>query len=612
MNLIPEEVIDRVRSSVNILDVVSQSVQLHKSGKNWFGLCPFHAEKTPSFSVNEEKQIFNCFSCHRGGNVFKFLMDLEGLTFPEAVIKTAEIAGITLPTEIESATQVPKNQSKVGKLRDLYSKAAELYHHILINTKLGEQAFDYLQKRGLTLDLINEFEIGFAPEKSLLEAVLKGNDTDENNYQLLRKSGLFVEWQDGSLHERFSDRIVFPIRDANGQIVAFSGRVLSVKPDVPKYLNSPETEIFNKRTILFNFDKAKAEIRLKKHVILFEGFMDVLAAYRAGIKNGVASMGTSLTNEQIYQLQRITSEIYICYDGDEPGQHATKRALELFESLGKFTMGVITLPDKLDPDEFIGKYGAQELVQVLQKQRESPLDFYMRFYEQGKNLTNENAQLTYVSEILNELVSVSDPIERDIYLNRLSQRFGIDKLNLEAQLKTEQHKQAPLVKQTSQAHQVVQQITTRTTKYDKIEWAERLLLYRFLHDQAARLKIKNHLHFTFIHEKYQAIYLLAQGYFEQHTDFESASFLDFLPDDELRSVVVSLEMSEFVADSTEQEVNDCLGVVMQEAPLEQQIKDIKEQFNQATSIGNQELASSLAVNLINLLQQQQFGEQAIK
>ena len=619
---IPPELIDQVRSEVNILDVVSQKVQLHKSGKNWFGFCPFHPETTPSFSVNEQKQIFNCFSCHRGGNVFKFVMETEGLTFPEAFQKVAEMSGISLdPKYMQLESLNTAESSENGKIISLYAQATQLYHHILVNTELGEEALNYLHDRGLNDDMINEFNLGFAPTTDILKNFVKEKQID---YQVLRKSGLFVERPLNAddpvdnLNDRFKDRVMFPIHDANGHPIAFSGRALHTEDKtVPKYLNSPETPIFNKRRVLFNLDKAKATIRQTKSVILFEGFMDVLAAYRAGVKNGVASMGTSLTDEQIGILAHQARKLSICYDGDDPGQNATKRALEIIRPSERFDLEVINLPDKLDPDEVVKKYGEEKFREIVQNQHETPLSFFMHFYARNRNLENENDQLAYISDILKELVTVKDPIERDLYLNRLASKFGVEYRNLESQLQSLMAEQQAREKTNLRANaQTPEQefvnyqktITTVTEsfekpKYSRVERAERLLLYRMLHERDVWFKVRELEDFNFIHQSYQTLYLLAEEYFNHDEEFDDAKFLEMISDDQLHSLATELLMEEYQGMATDQEIEDCISLIMNEYPLDEKIKRLDEKIKKAKRMNDSDNLMSLIMEKTNLLRQ---------
>ncbi|MEY8584472.1 DNA primase [Ligilactobacillus animalis] len=615
---IPTDVIDQIRSDVNILDIVGQYVQLHRSGSNWFGLCPFHTEKTGSFSVNEPKQFFHCFSCGRGGNVFKFLMEIEDLTFPEAVYRTAELAGIELDSKYlpQNVAGTEDTQSETGRLKQLYAQAGQLYHHILVNTKLGQPALDYLHERGLSDELIAEFQLGYAPQAEILQAFFHEKKLDD--YQTLRKSGLFSEREGENLAERFNDRIMFPIRNQTGQIIAFSGRLLTPDKKLPKYLNSPEGILFNKRKVLFNFDKAKKTIRHESKVYLFEGFMDVLAAWRAGIKNGVASMGTSLTSEQIYLLEQTASKLYICYDGDLPGRKATKRALELIAPLSKFELGTILLPEKLDPDEYVRKYGPENFKDFVTSHERTELEFYLEYFRAGRNLETESDQLAYITDVLEKVAQVKDPLARDLTINRLAKEFELDKNNLTSQLQAlMQQVQSEQLKQDQanslkRSDKVVYSTQQRQEKkrYTPAEQAERLLLYRLLHEHDVFLRIKGLADFSFIHEDYETIFLLADGYFDRYSEYESASFLDFLKDEHLRQIIISLELGDY-GESNEQEISDCLAFIMQHSPLEEQIKAVENQLEQAKRLGDAKAIMEQTTKLIELLKKKQTEKSII-
>lgn len=615
---IPTDVIDQIRSDVNILDIVGQYVQLHRSGSNWFGLCPFHTEKTGSFSVNEPKQFFHCFSCGRGGNVFKFLMEIEDLTFPEAVYRTAELAGIELDSKYlpQNVAGAEDTQSETGRLKQLYAQAGQLYHHILVNTKLGQPALDYLHERGLSDELIAEFQLGYAPQAEILQAFFHEKKLDD--YQTLRKSGLFSEREGENLAERFNDRIMFPIRNQTGQIIAFSGRLLTPDKKLPKYLNSPEGILFNKRKVLFNFDKAKKTIRHESKVYLFEGFMDVLAAWRAGIKNGVASMGTSLTSEQIYLLEQTASKLYICYDGDFPGRKATKRALELIAPLSKFELGTILLPEKLDPDEYVRKYGPENFKDFVTSHERTELEFYLEYFRAGRNLETESDQLAYITDVLEKVAQVKDPLARDLTINRLAKEFELDKNNLTSQLQAlMQQVQSEQLKQDQanslkRSDKVVYSTQQRQEKkrYTPAEQAERLLLYRLLHEHDVFLRIKGLADFSFIHEDYETIFLLADGYFDRYSEYESASFLDFLKDEHLRQIIISLELGDY-GESNEQEISDCLAFIMQHSPLEEQIKAVENQLEQAKRLGDAKAIMEQTTKLIELLKKKQTEKSII-
>lgn len=614
---IPENVIEQVRTSVNITDIISQYVGLKKSGSNFMGLCPFHEEKTPSFSVSEEKQIFHCFSCGRGGNVFKFLIELDGLSFPESVNKVAEFAGMEIDSKYsESQSARTQESTENRQLKQIHDDGAKLYQHILMNTEMGQKALDYLHNRGMTDEIIETFQIGFAPGKSVLQDFFKEKKVD---YQLLRQSGLFIENQAGDLRERFIDRVMFPIRNQNAQVVAFSGRLLEKNKELPKYLNSPETSIFNKREILFNYDLAKKEIRTEGNVILFEGFMDVLAAYRSGVKNGVASMGTSLTNEQIYLLERSTSQLNICYDGDEPGQNATNRALDLLANQTKMKVGVLAIPSGMDPDEFVTKNGKEAFLELAHSARETVISFKMNFLKRNKNLKNESEQIDYIDQVLQVLTTIKTPFEQDIYINQLADEFKIDKGILRQQLIDLVAVQPKVVQQGNQVPRVRTDeppVENRSEvmsdeKIDRVERAERLLLYRILHDHTAWYKIRSIDDFSFVHDSYQLIYTLAEGYLELHEQYEIASFLDYLPEESSKRFLMQIELMTVSDESSEDEFDDCVSVIMNDSPMEQSINQVRSDLVEANRLGNTELTNELSVKLIALYQKQQVPRTSI-
>ena len=447
---IPQE----VRHRTNIVDIIGQYVQLKKSGKNYMGLCPFHEERSPSFSVAEDKQIFHCFGCGKGGTVFNFLQEIEGISFPESVKRVADLEHLSVDfdwSEPREVADTPENQQRRSLLQ-LHSKAAELYHHILVNTKIGEPALNYLLERGLTQELIETFQIGFAPQKrDFLSQVFKNEQLDET---LFEPSGLFVQRDNGTFLDRFYQRIMFPINDPQGNIIAFSGRLLKTADfpgdEMPKYLNSPETTLFNKRETLFNFDKARKEIRKENTVLLFEGFMDVIAAWQSGVKSGVASMGTSLTNEQIRRLERVAKEVVICYDGDNAGVQATNRAIQLLQENSHFDLSIVSIPEKLDPDEYVRKYGAEAFQNLANHGRETVFSFKMNYHRLTRNMNNEKEQLDYVNELLRELTNVQSPLERDRYLNQIAQEFQLSVHSLEEQFNQLKQEQRSVQRQERQ------------------------------------------------------------------------------------------------------------------------------------------------------------------
>ncbi|GAY73072.1 DNA primase [Lentilactobacillus kosonis] len=612
MAMIPEEVIEQVRSQVNIVDVVSQYVQLTQSGKNLFGLCPFHEERTPSFSVSEDKQIFHCFSCGRGGNVFKFLMELENLTFPEAVRKVADLQNIHLDEKYASdGNQQSKRENSVAfQLMDIHEQAVTLYHHILVNTELGQPALEYLKHRGLTDETIEKYHLGFAPGQRLLKPFFDEKKTD---FQLLRKSGLFSENDNGDLYDRFVDRVMFPIRNDNGKTVAFSGRLLSKQPDLPKYLNSPETEIFNKRKVLFNLDSARLSIRKNEPAILLEGFMDVISADQAGIHSGIASMGTSLTDEQVYDISRITNEVVVSYDGDTPGQKAIKRAIDSFANNSKIAVKIVTVPDNLDPDEFIRQRGTDQFMELV-KHAASPIDFELNYLKKQYNLESEVDSGNYISEALTVIAKEASPITRDLYLNKVASEFNVSKELLSSRLET-----LTATNQRQQSHDdnnyqpniavaPMNRSEQVSRKWNLIQFAEARLLNRMLHDHDIWLKVQGIENFAFVDEEFQMLYLLSEGYFTKFDEYNVATMSSFITENALQSLLVEIDSLDLAGDSTDSEIDDYVNLIINRAPVIDKIANKRQELQEAVTIGDVQRQRQLTIEIVQLEQKKQAGK----
>ena len=616
---IPQEVIEEVRHRTNIVDIIGQYVQLKKSGKNYMGLCPFHEERSPSFSVAEDKQIFHCFGCGKGGTVFNFLQEIEGISFPESVKRVADLEHLSVDfdwSEPREVADTPENQQRRSLLQ-LHSKAAELYHHILVNTKIGEPALNYLLERGLTQELIETFQIGFAPQKrDFLNQVFKNEQLDET---LFEPSGLFVQRDNGTFLDRFYQRIMFPINDPQGNVIAFSGRLLKTADfpgdEMPKYLNSPETTLFNKRETLFNFDKARKEIRKENTVLLFEGFMDVIAAWQSGVKSGVASMGTSLTNEQIRRLERVAKEVVICYDGDNAGVQATNRAIQLLQENSHFDLSIVSIPEKLDPDEYVRKYGAEAFQNLANHGRETVFSFKMNYHRLTRNMNNEKEQLDYVNELLRELTNVQSPLERDRYLNQIAQEFQLSVHSLEEQFNQLKQEQRSVQRQERQQFYQDEMMpppmeepvfeenhVQNKLPLTQVQKAERSLLFRLMNEQGVRQTVQQLPDFSFAHDEYQELYFLLESYAILHQSFDIADFINFLQDNQTKQLAIEIAYQNLSEESSEREVADLLHVIALSS-IAEAIEQKKIQQQEAKRVGNQQLEAELTMEIIQLARQ---------
>lgn len=617
MAKIPQQLVEEVRERVNIVDVVSPYVQLKKQGRNLFGKCPFHEERTPSFSVNEEKQIFHCFSCGRGGNAFSFLMEVENMSFPQAVLKLAPQAGVDIDDSYLDNQANVQVDSETKALRDLYAEATKLYHHLLVNTDSGEQALTYLTARGLDESTIDAFMLGYAPEGNILYEYFQ---TQKVDYQLLRKSELFVEWSDGSLHDRFTNRVLFTIRDSSGHPIAFSGRKLTNDDDIPKYVNSPESPLFNKSAELFNLDLAKDTIKKQKTVILFEGFMDVIAAFQSGIVNGVASMGTSLTIEQVQQLSRLADKISISYDSDMAGQKATKRALDLIAQHSRLSAQVIHIPDNQDPDEYLRANDADAFKQVLTHNIEDPVTFNLRYLQIDRNLNNQTEFFAYISDALAVIATVEEPVIRERFLRQVANEFDLSYEALQDQIRPlllqrqarqpsnqQRDQQQKEVTSSSQVYNNTSNVTVKRN-VSRIEKAEQILFAWMLHDNDVWLQVTNYVGFSFQDVSYETLFMIAMAYREEHQQEpinDMAAFMDYVQKPELTRILASLAEVDPQLFTDREQVLAYINVINNEAPLEEKIRQLSRNIKEANQLQDQARVAQLSVAYLAALKEKQ-------
>lgn len=609
---IPEETVNRVLEQVDIVDIISQYVQLNKQGKNYFGYCPFHEERTPSFSVEEEKQFFHCFSCKRGGTVFNFIMEIEGITYPEAIIKVAELAGIPIDDQIRGQVSEQKEKTTADYLIDIHEHASAYYHQVLMLTEAGKPALQYLKGRGLSDETIETFQLGFSPgqREALYDYLSNVTDYDDD---LLKQSGLFNE-KEGKLLDRFANRVIFPIRSNKGKTIAFSGRDFrqqSTADDfkVAKYLNSPETEIFNKRNVLFNLDLARPNIRQQNEVVLFEGYMDVISAYQAGLTHGIASMGTSLTQAQIKQLDRLTDQIVIAYDGDHAGSDASKRAIDLLSKEEGFSLEIVQFPKDSDPDEFIQSKGAEAFLELMTHSRYKPLGFFMRYYRQGINLQNESEQTDYIEKVLQEMVHVPSAIEREYYFKALAEEFNFSLEALKEQFQTyltdymqQAAKPTPAKPRIDERQSLQISYTTQTTDSQAHNQAERIILHRLMQFPREVIAILNQyedFHFTDVDE--QSLYVLYVNYYETHAEPSVQEFMALLDNKNLQEKTSELLALTLPEDFNTEEIRDCVASI-ERKQLSNQLEESKLKMKSASQNGDTKLQNELLLDIVAISQ----------
>ena len=411
---ITNELINEIRNKIDIVEVVSNYVPLNQRGKNYFGVCPFHDDHSPSMSVSQEKQIYTCFSCGATGNVFTFVSEYEHINFYDAVKLLGNKIGYNLGNE-----EVSKN--KQDSSLEIYDLACEFYQNNL-NTALGKNAYEYLEKRKIDKETIKKFKIGLSISKTSLTDYLI-------NKKISLKDLITLGISNENGTDLFVNRIMFPLYDLKGNVVAFSGRIYNTK-DSSKYINSKETKIFKKGNLLYNYHQAKDILKKSEKIIVMEGFMDVIRASTIGINNCVATMGTAFTKQHANLLRKMTDNIILCFDGDSAGEDATISAIEVLKELG-INPKVVRLEENLDPDEYILKYGEKSFKAKLDNP-ESSIEFLMRLHKSTKNLNDINDISKYIDESLKELINTDDTILIELTLKKMSTEFNIDYNTLKA------------------------------------------------------------------------------------------------------------------------------------------------------------------------------------
>ncbi len=420
----PEELIQEIRERNDIVGVISEYVTLTRKGHNYFGVCPFHNEKTPSFPVNAQEQYYHCFGCGAGGNVYTFLMQIDNMNFVEAVKALADRAHIDLP-EAELSPQEKKRLLRRNRLLEITTEAARYFYYQLTRTEHGKHALGYLDSRKVTEEFRRRFGLGYAPiSRDGLYRYLqgKGYGIDE-----IRGAGL-INGDGEKVYDRFFNRLMFPIFDAQGRAIAFGGRVMG--SGEPKYLNSPETEIFNKRKNLYGMQIAKKSRRGK--ILVVEGYMDVLSLHQAGFDNAVASLGTALTREQALLMKKYVSDVVLIYDSDQAGTKAAQRAIPILEDAGLYVK-VLRIPGYKDPDEFIKNKSREEFETLIQEALD-PIDFEMLVLNSRTGADTVEGKVKTLKALAQKLSEISNPLERELHIRDVAQKMQVDEQSLKREV----------------------------------------------------------------------------------------------------------------------------------------------------------------------------------
>ncbi|SFL66640.1 DNA primase [Salibacterium qingdaonense] len=599
--LIPEETITEVQQSLDIVDVVSEHLQLKKQGKHYIGLCPFHGEKTPSFSVSPDKQLYHCFGCGAGGNAITFVMEMEGLSFAETVKTLADKNGIAVP-DAAYASSGPGETGESISRSEGHELAARFYHHVLMNTEQGKQAYDYLEARGITAELMERFQLGFSPDQpEVLKGLLdkRGFDLEQMEEQGL----LYRQESSGELRDRFRNRIMFPIRDLRGRTVGFGGRTLGGAE--PKYLNSPDSALFHKNELLYGFDVARKAVRRENTAVLFEGYSDVIAANKAGVDNGLASLGTSLTDRQAQIIRRNTERIIICYDGDNAGQEAAWRAGEVLEKQG-LNVEAAMLPAQTDPDDYIQMHGMDRFQKEIIETALPFMSFKIQALKKDKNLQDEGDKLRYIEEVLKEMTALSRAVERDFYLRQLADEFS---LSLDA-LKQEQYRiyKDKGVKRHPAPTEEDQEKEEKRRGFDHYSGArlhpahhnaERYLLAHMMRDRDACMEVQEKLGGDFNLDHHAALAAHLYAYYGEGHQAETGSFINHLSDPELIKEASEIAMLDITEHMSENELADYVDKI-KNYPKWVEIEQIHQKLKEAERNQDVELAAKLGNEMINM------------
>ena len=609
MNYIDNEIINQIRQNIDITEVINEYVPLTKKGLNYVASCPFHEDRNPSFSVSKSKQIFKCFSCGRGGNVFTFLQEIEGIDFVEAVKIAAKFTDIQLNDDLYSDS----NKSHPHQdLLDIHQKIADFYHYYLVNTVNGQEAYKYLLDRGFDKDVIETFQVGLSPDNvDLLLQYLKQFDFSD---QSLRESGIFLVDEDRQeiYADRFKQRIVFPLANTKGEVVAFSGRKYqsSTKSDA-KYLNSPETPIFNKSNIIYNFHRAKANIRQKKQVLICEGYMDVMALTQFGIENVVATMGTSLTQHHLEILSKHSNQIYFIFDGDEAGQKATLRAFELSQSLSKEVIAQsVQIPKKADPDEWIKKHGVESFQKLLE-QGIHYYDFYKAYLKNIYHIENQSELTQYIDEIITFIAKNSTPIEKEIRLQDIAHTYQIpiDILKEQVARRSAQERRQGHKTSLSKADRAYTQEVEigSSSQRNGIQslaayQSEKQIIFHLIFYEEAWKFVENLSEpLLFFHDFSQRIYfILEKYYYEQGNPLPLTGITNDIHEPQMSQLISEILWDNEKFDYNEKVLEDCIKG-LQLAFKDQEIKELRSKIQEAYKNQDQQAIKQLSHQIMQLM-----------
>ena len=581
---IDQSIINEIKDKTDILDLVSEYVKLEKRGRNYIGLCPFHDEKTPSFTVSEDKQICHCFGCKKGGNVFQFTQEIKDISFVEAVKELGDRVNVAVDIEATQSNSNVQIASDDLQMIEMHELIQEFYYYALTKTVEGEQALTYLQERGFTDALIKERGIGFAPDSShFCHDFLQKKGYD---IELAYEAGLLSRNEENfSYYDRFRNRIMFPLKNAQGRIVGYSGRTYTGQE--PKYLNSPETPIFQKRKLLYNLDKARKSIRKLDEIVLLEGFMDVIKSDTAGLKNVVATMGTQLSDEHITFIRKLTSNITLMFDGDFAGSEATLKTGQhlLQQGLNVF---VIQLPSGMDPDEYIGKYGNDAFTAFVKNDKKSFAHYKVSILK-DEIAHNDLSYERYLKELSHDISLMKSSILQQKAINDVAPFFNVSPEQLANEI---QFNQAPANYYPEDEYGgYIEPEPIGMAQFDNLsrqEKAERAFLKHLMRDKDTFLNYYESVdkdNFTNQHFKY--VFEVLHDFYAENDQYNISDAVQYVNSNELRETLISLEQYNLNDEPYENEIDDYVNVINENG--QETIESLNHKLREATRIGDVEL-----------------------
>ncbi|MCE4963268.1 DNA primase [Staphylococcus haemolyticus] len=593
---IEQSVINEIKDKTDILDLVSEYVKLEKRGRNYIGLCPFHDEKTPSFTVSEDKQICHCFGCKKGGNVFQFTQEIKDLSFVEAVKELGERINISVDIGNSSdyTSQIASDDLTMIEMHELMN---EYYQYALLKTVEGEEALNYLTKRGFTEELIKSRGIGYAPNHThFCHDFLQQKGYD---IELAYEAGLLSRNEENfSYFDRFRDRIMFPLNNAQGRIVGYSGRTYNNQE--PKYLNSPETPIFQKRRLLYNLDNARKDIRKNDEAILLEGFMDVIKSDSSGLKPVIASMGTAISDEHITVLKKLTSHITLMFDGDFAGQEATIKTGQHLLQQG-FNVFVVQLPKDMDPDEYISKYGNEKFLEYVNNEKKSFIIYKVNKHR-DEIANNDLAYERYLKEVTQDIALMNSQILQNKIIKDVAHIFNVDSNTLNSNVLNQQQyiPNEPHFNDYQSYDSEIQNNTNNLFSHlSKHESAERALLKHFMNDKDLFLNYHKQLESDdFDNQFFKRIYSVLEDFYAENDSYTISDMILYTDNDNLRDAIIALDNYDLNQEPYDSEIEDYMNVI-NESKYGDTLEELNHKLREASRIGDVELQKYYLEQIVN-------------